>query len=113
MKSLQFDSKHGHHEHHHVPLVMLFLAFLGGLAIAYVNSSPNWSNTGVIVGLIFISSALLSFINTRYAWLWALLIGIWVPLTSVLTDSNYNALLALAFAYFGAFLGFFVKKIIS
>lgn len=113
MKSLQFDSKHDHHEHHHVPLLILFLALLSGLAIAYVNARSNWGSTGIVVGLIFISAALLSFINTRYAWLWALLIGIWVPLTSVLTNSNYNALLALAFAYFGAFLGFFVKKFIS
>jgi hypothetical protein len=80
---------------------------LMGLFFAYIDSRPNWDDTGVLVGLIFLTSAIFGSLGPRRPWLWALAIGVWMPLQELLTTHRPPAsavaiIVALAGAYLGA-----------
>ncbi len=46
----------------------------------------------------------------EWAWLWALVVGGWIPLMGILVTHNYGSILALVIAFIGAFLGALVRK---
>jgi hypothetical protein len=58
---------------------------LMGLFFAYIDSRPNWDDAGVLVGQIFLASAILGSLGPRRPWLWALAISVWMPLQESLT----------------------------
>jgi hypothetical protein len=43
-------------------------------------------------------------------WLWALVIGSWIPVLGIASASNYGSLLALVFAFAGAYAGMALRK---
>ena len=43
-------------------------------------------------------------------WATALLVGVWIPLFGILAGANYGSLLALAFAFAGAYAGMFLRR---
>jgi hypothetical protein len=45
-------------------------------------------------------------------WLWALCIGVWIPIMGIALHQNYGALLALVFAFIGAYAGMGVRRTI-
>jgi hypothetical protein len=51
-------------------------------------------------------------LGPRHPWLWALAIGIWIPVHGIATANNYASFLALAFAFGGAYIGMAVRKTI-
>jgi hypothetical protein len=80
---------------------------LMGLFFAYIDSRPNWDDAGVLVGQIFLASAILGSLGPRRPWLWALAISVWMPLQESLTTHRPPAsavaiIVALAGAYLGA-----------
>lgn len=84
---------------------LLPIALIAGLLIAYVDSRPTWDDTGVTAAAIFGTCALFGAISPTRPWIWALAVGIWIPLNAVMMTQNYAAFLALAFAFAGAYLG--------
>ena len=85
---------------------MLFLAALIlGALIAWVDSRPNWDDTGIIAGVLLLVSAGFGALHPRFAWLWALALGAWIPLVNILIARNFGAILALGIAFIGAYLG--------
>jgi hypothetical protein len=50
-----------------------------GLAIAVVDLSPGWDDTGVSAGALLTAAALFGAARPSRAWLWALALGLWVP----------------------------------
>jgi hypothetical protein len=93
--------------------VLLVLAVGFGLLIAYVDSRPNWDDTGLIALATVAGCALLSSAEPRYAWLWALAVGVWIPAFGIIQSHNYGSLLALAFAFAGAYSGAAFRKILA
>jgi hypothetical protein len=89
----------------------LILSVVLGIAIAWVDTSPGWDDTGISVFLILGVSALCSFISGKKPWLFALLVSLWIPLFNILTSQNYGSLIALAPGLIGAYLGYFIRKI--
>src|SRR5437763_402953 len=84
---------------------LLWLAALaGGAGIAYVDSRPGWDDTGVSAAAILALSGLLGMVSPDRPWLWAVLVGAWVPVVG-LAAGNLGSLLALAIAFAGAYLG--------
>lgn len=83
-------------------IVFLLAVGLGGL-IAYVDSRPNWDDTGITAGLIFLVCFVCTVLFPQRPWLWALAVGVWVPIVAIMTSQNYGALLALAVAFTGAY----------
>lgn len=82
-----------------------------GVAIAYVDSQPTWDDTGVTVSLILLTAAIVAGISGRWPWLWALLIGVWVPLFEIRGESGAASLVAPLVASLGAIAGFALVRI--
>jgi hypothetical protein len=76
-----------------------------GLVLAYIDHRPHFDDTGILAVMIATASAAFGAIEPRYAWLWALLIGGFIPLVNIATTENFGSLLALAFAFAGAYFG--------
>jgi hypothetical protein len=93
--------------------VLLGMAIFLGLLIAYVDSRPTWDDTGVTAGAIFITCAALAAASPRRPWRWALAIGLWIPLLAIATSRNYGALLALLFAFAGAYAGIAFRRLLA
>ena len=85
--------------------LLYFIAPCLGLAIAYVDSRPTWDDTGITVLAVLAASGGLGLLSPKRPWLWALAVGIWIPLYAVLRTHNYGALLALVFGFVGAYAG--------
>lgn len=81
-----------------------------GALITYVDSRPTWDDTGVTAAAILVASGVLGFAGPRRPWLWALAVGIWIPLLGVLRSQNYATLLALVVAFVGAYAGMALRR---
>lgn len=90
--------------------VLLAVALAAGALIAYADSRPGWDDTGVTALALLVSCCLLSAAAPRRPWLWALAVGLWVPAAGVLLAHNFGSLLALAFAFAGAYGGLALRK---
>jgi hypothetical protein len=89
-------------------LVPLALA-LGG-AIAWVDSSPGWDDTGVSAAAVLGVSGLFGLVYPSRPWLWGLAVGAWIPAYGILRELNYASLLALAFSFAGAYAGAVLRR---
>jgi hypothetical protein len=98
--------------------VLLFLAVMIGLAIAWVDSRPHWDDSGITAGALLLSAGVLGLIGPRRPWLWALGIGVWVPGYIILrqvashsiTPGSASYLVILAFPMAGAYAGMAVRR---
>ena len=88
-------------------LVVLSTAI--GLVIAYVDSQPTWDDTGITATMLLLMGALVSGISARRPWLWAILIGGWVPIFEV-SSAGWAGLAALGVAAIGATAGYLVVR---
>jgi hypothetical protein len=89
-------------------LVPLALAL--GLAIAYIDSSPGWDDTGVSAAAVLGTSGLFGLLYPARPWLWALAVGVWIPASGIVREFNYASLLALVFSFAGAYAGAVVRR---
>lgn len=92
--------------------LLLPIALMLGLAIAYIDSRPTWDDAGVTALAIVLSCALCAALAQSRPWLYALAIGTWIPLVGVITASNYGSLLVLPFSFAGAFAGVALRNAI-
>jgi hypothetical protein len=93
-------------------LLLVVALALGGV-IAYVDSRPTWDDTGVTAGAIVISCGLLGAAGPSRPWLWALAVGLWIPLLAIMKSQNYGSLLVLAFAFAGAYAGMGLRRLVT
>jgi hypothetical protein len=89
--------------------LLLAAAVVAGLFSAYVDSRPNWDDTGILAFGILIVSGLITLLGARRPWLIALAVGIWIPLHDIFLLHNYGSILALVFAFVGAYGGWLVN----
>lgn len=80
-----------------------------GLAIAYLDSQPNWDDTGITATMLLLMAALVSGISARRPWLWAILIGVWTPLLEF-SSAGWAGLAALGVAAVGATAGYLLVR---
>jgi hypothetical protein len=64
-------------------LILLSLAL--GFAIAYVDSSPGWDDTGVSAATVLGVSGLFGLLYSARPWLWGLAVGAWIPVFGIVT----------------------------
>jgi membrane protein YdbS with pleckstrin-like domain len=93
--------------------IVLAIAITLGLAIFWVDSRPNWDDTGITALMILAVTTVLGMTIPRRAWSWALAVGIWIPLGSILQHHGYTAILALIIAFAGAYVGALVRYVAS
>ena len=94
-------------------LLLLGMATLFGVGIGSVDSSPHWDDTGITVAILVATTGVLGLVHPRGAWVWALAVGIWIPLLNVLQTHNAGSLLALPFAFIGAYAGAFGRRLLT
>jgi hypothetical protein len=63
-----------------------------GLSIAFVDSRPRWDDTGVSAAALLLSAMLLGAIGPRRPWAWALAVGVWIPLHSVVSAPSWRSM---------------------
>jgi hypothetical protein len=90
--------------------VLLPVAICLGLLIAYGDSRPNWDDTGITALALVLSCGVLGVLGPERPWLWALAIGAWIPAYGIASSSNFGSLLALVFAFVGAYAGMGARK---
>ncbi|HEX4007314.1 MAG TPA: permease prefix domain 1-containing protein [Acidobacteriaceae bacterium] len=100
---------------------LLVGALVLGLAIARMDALPHWDDSGITAGCLLLSAAALGLIGPRKPWLWALAIGIWIPLHLIvshlaagsftLETASYLAILAFPMA--GAYAGMGLRKLFA
>jgi len=74
---------------------LLIPAILIGWGITWLDSDLNWDDTSITALLIVISTGLLGFFSPNRPWLWALAVGIWIPLVGLFIRHNFGGVLAL------------------
>lgn len=91
----------------------LLFAFsvLIGLLIAWIDSSPNWDDTGITVVMIVIAAGVFGYLYPKYSFVWALTVSMWIPLWNIVNSGDYSILIVLLFGFIGAYIGFFIKKL--
>lgn len=93
--------------------ILLTVAIALGLAIAWVDSRPNWDDTGVTAGMLVMCGAILGFAGPRQAWRWAIALGVWIPLNAIVRTrllSAFAMLIIVAFPMAGAYAGAFIRR---
>jgi len=90
---------------------LIVFAILVGWGITWLDSSLNRDATGVTALLIVVSTGVLGFFSPNRPWLWALAVGIWIPLVGVFIQHNFGGVLALVVAFIGAYSGMFIRRI--
>jgi len=93
--------------------IYLLLAIFDGLAIACVDSQPNWDDTGVTVFLILIGTVIFGFLAGKKPWLIGLAVSSWIPLWAIVSTHNYGAFLAFIPGFIGAYAGYYFKSLLS
>jgi hypothetical protein len=81
--------------------------------IGWMDSRPNWDDTGITVFAILIATFILGLSSPKRAWAWALAVGIWTPIFELTPHPNYGSLAAIPFAFVGAYAGVLVRKAFS
>jgi hypothetical protein len=85
--------------------ILLAVAVLAGLSLAYVDARPTWDDTGILAGSLLLVAGLLTLLGHRRPWLIALAVGIWIPLHDIFLSHDIRMLLVLLFPLVGAYAG--------
>jgi hypothetical protein len=91
-------------------ILSVVLGLILGLTIAWIDSRPNWDDTGISVLLLLAAAMLCGFLASRKPWMIALVVSIWIPLTSICITHNYGGFMALVPGFIGAYAGWFIKR---
>jgi uncharacterized membrane protein len=92
--------------------LLLLVAVSVGAAITWLDQSPGWDDTGISAMLVLISCGLLGVILPKRPYLWALAVGLWIPILGIIRQHNYGSILALVIAFVGAYVGTAVRKLL-
>lgn len=85
--------------------ILIGIAAIAGLFSLYVDTRPDWDDTGVLAFGILLVCGLLALFGFQRPWLLALAVGAWIPLYGILITHNYASILALIIAFIGAYAG--------
>ena len=89
--------------------LLLAVAVSAGLFSAYVDSRPNWDDTGILVGGLILMSGLLTLLGHRRPWLIGLAVGIWIPAFEIFKTHDVMMLVILLIPLIGAYGGWLLR----
>jgi HAAS len=89
--------------------ILLAVGVLAGLFSAWVDSRPNWDDTGLLVIGLFLASGLLTLLGHRRPWLIALAVGLWIPLHDIYLSHDPRMLVVLLIPFVGAYAGWTLR----
>jgi len=91
--------------------LLMPVAAVLGLGVAWLDSRPGNDATGVTVVLLLSGALAAAAVSGRRPWLWAILVGIWTPLFEVGGSAGLASLAALLVAGVGAAVGYAVARL--
>jgi hypothetical protein len=89
--------------------ILLGLAILSGLFLTYVDASPNWDDTGLIVIGLVLCAGLFTVLGHTRPWMIALAVGLWIPLRYLFLKQDFSMLIVLLFPLIGAYAGWAIR----
>jgi hypothetical protein len=89
--------------------ILLVVAILCGLFLAYVDSSPGWDDTGITAGGLLVAAGLFTLLGHPRPWLIGLAVGIWIPLLYIYQNQAFSMLFVLIIPMIGAYAGWAVR----
>lgn len=85
--------------------LLLVAAVVFGLLVTYIDSRPTWDDTGITVIALLIGSGIVGLLAQKRPWIFALAIGVWLPIWYMLTKHDMSMLIVLAFPFIGVYAG--------
>jgi hypothetical protein len=100
----------GHRSRALRPPLMMAIALVLGLLIAFIDSRPGWDSTGITAGALLLGGGTAAYLGRTRPWLWALLVGLPTPVIEISSLAAVGSLLALLFASVGAAIGWGLSR---
>jgi hypothetical protein len=89
---------------------LLALGAAVGMALALVDSLPQWDDSGILAGGLILSSMFISVLGVRKPWLLAIVLGGWMAVRDAIQSGDPRMLVLLAFPLVGAYAGAVVRR---
>jgi hypothetical protein len=94
-------------------ILAAILASILGIGIAYIDSQPNWDDSGISAFMVLMAAVLCGYLAKQKPGLIALAVGIWIPICGIIFAQNFGSLLALLPAFIGAYSGWWINRILT
>lgn len=91
---------------------LLAAALAVGMVITYVDSTPSWDDTGITALALLLGAGVIGLFARRRPWLFALAIGLWIPLRGILLKHDFRFLIVLLFPLAGVYAGWALRKLV-
>ncbi len=85
--------------------ILFVIALAAGLSIAFVDSRPTWDDTAITVAALLVCGGIIGLLIKRRPWLYALALGLWLPLWEGIASRNFTILIVLIFPFIGVYAG--------
>jgi hypothetical protein len=92
--------------------ILFLVSVAAGLVLTFIDTRPNWDDTGVFVIALLIASGLVGLLVQKKPWLYALAIGIWLPLWYIITKGELLMIIPLGIAFIGVYGGYIVRHML-
>ena len=90
---------------------LFVLSILVGLSIAYMDSRPGFDDAGVTVAALIVSGIVMGALESRFPWLLALGLGLWIPLRGIQRTHDYKILVVFLFPLAGVYIGMYLNRL--
>ncbi len=91
---------------------LVVIALIAGLSIAFIDSRPTWDDTAITVFAFLVSGGILGLLIKRRPWLYALALGLWLPLWEGIASRNFSILVVLVFPFVGVYAGWILGQVV-
>ncbi len=92
--------------------ILFVAAIAAGLLIAFVDSRPTWDDTAITVAALLVCGGIIGLLVKRRPWLYALALGLWLPLWEGIASRNFTVLITLIFPFVGMYAGWALGKVL-
>lgn len=92
---------------------MLVAATVLGMAIAWVDSSPGWDDAGITAVSLILVSLTFGYLRPSRAWLFGIVVGVWIPIFNFIINHNFNSLPVILIAFAAAYIGALLRKVFT
>jgi len=92
--------------------ILLAVAIAAGLSIAFIDSRPTWDDTAITVFALLVAGGILGLLIRQRPWLYALALGLWLPLWEGIASGNFSILIVLVFPFTGVYAGWLLSQVV-
>ncbi len=92
--------------------LLFAIALAAGFGIAFIDSRPTWDDTAITVAALLVCGGIIGLLLQRRPWLYALALGLWLPLWEGITSRNFTILVVLIFPFVGVYAGWALGKVL-